>query len=94
MLCLYAAAGEGLLEFTGEPLIREESVEVDLSGDSDIAGNQGQAEEEKEKSPRTDQQTQELEVHLIREFQLTIGLSIAAQQMERPFVFVFVLFCF
>eukprot|EP00064_Thunnus_orientalis_P000997 superscaffoldBa00000061_g998 len=55
-----SAAGEGL-DFTGEPLIREESVEVDLSGESDVAGNQGQAEEEK-KSPRTDKQTQELEV--------------------------------
>lgn len=57
------AAGEGL-EYTGEPLIREESVEADLSGDGrpDDAGSQGQAEEEKEKSPSTDQQTQESEV--------------------------------
>lgn len=57
------AAGEAL-EFTGEPLIREESVEVDVSGDGrpDVAGNQVQAEEEKEKKSSTDQQTQESEV--------------------------------
>lgn len=61
------AAGEGL-EYGGEPLIREESVEVDVSGDGrpDVAGNQGQAEKEKEKSPSTDQQTQESEVCLVR----------------------------
>lgn len=57
------AAGEGL-DLTGEPLIREESVEAEASGDGrpDAAGKQGQAEEEKEKSPSTDQQTQESEV--------------------------------
>lgn len=85
MFCFYAVAGEAL-EFTGEPLIREESVEVELSAESDIAGNQGQAEEEK-KSPRTDQQTQESEVHLIRQFQLTTGLSTAAQHTDQPFLF-------
>lgn len=57
------AAGEGL-DFTGEPLIREESVEVDASvdGTSDATGNQGQAEEQQEKGPSTEQQTQESEV--------------------------------
>lgn len=60
------AAGEGL-EYQGEPLIREESVELDVSADErpDVAGNQGQAEEEKENSLSTNQQTQELEVCLI-----------------------------
>lgn len=60
------AAGEGL-EYQGEPLIREESVELDVSADGrpDVAGNQGQVEEEKENSPSTDQQTQESEVCLI-----------------------------
>lgn len=60
------AAGEGL-EYQGEPLIREESVELDVSADGrpDVAGNQGQAEEEKENSPSTEQQTQESEVCLI-----------------------------
>ncbi|KAF3686481.1 cGMP-inhibited 3',5'-cyclic phosphodiesterase B [Channa argus] len=40
--------GAEVLEFTGEPLIREESVEVDVSGDGspDVAGNQGQDEPE------------------------------------------------
>lgn len=68
--CVYTA-GEGL-EFTGGPLIREESVEVDVSGDGrpDVAGNQ--AEEDKEKNSCTDQQTQESEVCLIRELLLTI----------------------
>lgn len=67
-LCSVCAAGEGL-DFSGEPLIREESVEVDVSGDErpDVAGNQGQVEEEEEKSSSTDQQTQESEVCLIRE---------------------------
>lgn len=72
-VCLYTlcalvyAAGEGL-EYGGEPLIREESVEVDVSGDwrPEVAGSQGQAEEEKEKSPSTDQQIQESEVCLVR----------------------------
>lgn len=61
---LVYSAGEGL-DYTGEALIREESVEVDVSEDRrpDAAGNQGQTEEEeKEKSPGTDQQTQESEV--------------------------------
>ena len=62
-LCSVCAAGEGL-DFAGESLIREESVEVDVSGDGgpDAAGNTGQ--EEKDKS--TDQQTQESEVCSIR----------------------------
>lgn len=60
------AASEGL-EYQGEPLIREESVELDLSADGRpaVAGNQGQAEEEKENSPSTEQQIQESEVCLI-----------------------------
>lgn len=72
-MCSVYAAGEGL-DFTGEPLIREESVEVDVSEDGrpDVAGNQGQVEEEKEKSPSTDQQTQESEVCLIRDLLVTI----------------------
>lgn len=65
-MCVYTAA-EGI-EFTGEPLIREESTEMDPSGDGrpDAGGTQGLAEEEKEKSRSTDQQTQESEVGLIR----------------------------
>lgn len=57
---MYAAAEE----FPGEPLIREESVEADASGDGSpgVAENQGQAEEEMQKSSSTDQQTQESEV--------------------------------
>ncbi|XP_071371930.1 cGMP-inhibited 3',5'-cyclic phosphodiesterase 3B isoform X1 [Centroberyx affinis] len=56
------SAGEGL-DFMGEPLIREESVEVEVSGERrpDVAGSQGQAEEEEDKSPGKDQQTQESE---------------------------------
>lgn len=69
--CSVYIAGEGL-EFTGEPLIREESVEADVPGDGrpDVAGNP--AEEDKERNPCTDQQTQESEVCLIRELLLTI----------------------
>ncbi len=66
---LVYAAGEGL-EYAGEPLIREESVEADVSGDgrADVAGNAGQEEEEKEKNPSTEQQTQESEVCSLRRF--------------------------
>lgn len=63
-LCPCFAAGEGL-EYSGEPLIREESVEVEPSADgrSDTAGTTVQEEEEeKEKSPSPDQQSQESEV--------------------------------
>lgn len=74
-----SVAGEAL-EFTGEPLIREESMEVDLSAESDIAGNQGQAEEEN-KSPRTDQQTQESEGE--QEFRLDPMLEDHEALMER-----------
>lgn len=83
-LCFVDAAGEGL-DFTGEPLIREESVEGDVSGDGrpDIACNQGQAEQEKEKSSSTDQQTQESEVGLIRGFRVTISLLTAEQLKEQ-----------
>ncbi|KAG8001572.1 cGMP-inhibited 3' [Nibea albiflora] len=76
------SAGEGL-EYGGEPLIREESVEVDVSGDGrlDVGGNQGQAEEEKEKSPSTDQQTQESEGE--KEFRLDPMLEDHEAVMER-----------
>ncbi|KAE8297004.1 cGMP-inhibited 3',5'-cyclic phosphodiesterase B [Larimichthys crocea] len=76
------SAGEGL-EYGGEPLIREESVEVDVSGDGrpDVAGNQGQAEKEKEKSPSTDQQTQESEGE--KEFRLDPMLEDHEAVMER-----------
>ncbi|XP_035484094.2 cGMP-inhibited 3',5'-cyclic phosphodiesterase B [Scophthalmus maximus] len=75
------SGGEGL-EFAGEPLIREESLEVDMSGDgrSDVAGNQGQAEE-KERRPSTDQQTQESEGE--QEFRLDPMLEDQKALMER-----------
>ncbi|XP_069380487.1 cGMP-inhibited 3',5'-cyclic phosphodiesterase 3B [Paralichthys olivaceus] len=68
------------LEFGGEPLIREESLEVDTSGDGrrDVAGNQGQKEE---KSPSTDQQTQESEGE--QEFRLDPMLEDHKALMER-----------
>ncbi|XP_061607014.1 cGMP-inhibited 3',5'-cyclic phosphodiesterase 3B isoform X1 [Phyllopteryx taeniolatus] len=50
------SAGEGP-EFQGEPFIREESVEVDLPGESASTGKQGHTEEEQ--SPSTEKQTQE-----------------------------------
>ncbi|XP_049453078.1 cGMP-inhibited 3',5'-cyclic phosphodiesterase B isoform X1 [Epinephelus fuscoguttatus] len=76
------SAGEAL-EFTGEPLIREESVEVDVSGDGrpDVAGNQVQAEEEKEKKSSTDQQTQESEGE--QEFRIDPMLEDHEALMER-----------
>ncbi|KAI3377140.1 hypothetical protein L3Q82_000332 [Scortum barcoo] len=76
------SGGEGL-DFTGEPLIREESVEVEASVDGrpDDAGNQGQAEKEKEKSPSTDQQTQESEGE--QEFKLDPMLEDHEAVMER-----------
>ncbi|KAL3065517.1 cGMP-inhibited 3',5'-cyclic phosphodiesterase B isoform X1 [Trematomus bernacchii] len=72
------SAGEGL-DFAGESLIREESVEVDVSGDGgpDAAGNTGQ--EEKDKS--TDQQTQESEGE--QEFRLDPMLKDQEALMER-----------
>ncbi|XP_072236738.1 cGMP-inhibited 3',5'-cyclic phosphodiesterase 3B [Leuresthes tenuis] len=56
------SGGEGP-DFTGEPLIREESPEVDASGDGrpDARVDQGLAAEETEKSTSTDQQTQKSE---------------------------------
>lgn len=61
-------AGEGL-DFQGEPLIREESMEMEVAADrtQDAAGNLVQTEEEEEEkeSPSTEQQTQESEVCLI-----------------------------
>lgn len=59
-------AGEGL-DFQGEPLIREESMEMEASSDrrQDAAGKLDQTEEEEEEeeeSPSTEQQTQEAEV--------------------------------
>ncbi|KAM7015752.1 cGMP-inhibited 3',5'-cyclic phosphodiesterase 3B [Tautogolabrus adspersus] len=76
------SAGEGL-EFTGEPLIREESVEADMSvdGTPDAAGNQGQAKEEQEKSPSKEQQTQESEGE--QEFRLDPMLEEHQAVMER-----------
>ncbi|KAM6950678.1 cGMP-inhibited 3',5'-cyclic phosphodiesterase 3B isoform 3-T3 [Lycodopsis pacificus] len=67
------SAGEGL-DFTGEPLIREESVEADVSGD----GRPDAAGEEKEKSSSTDQQTQES-----KEFRLHPMLEDHEALMER-----------
>ncbi|XP_060924703.1 cGMP-inhibited 3',5'-cyclic phosphodiesterase 3B [Limanda limanda] len=66
------------LEFGGEALIREESVEADPSGDGgpDAAGNQA---DQKEKS--TDQQTQESEGE--REFRLDPMLEDHEALMER-----------
>lgn len=59
-------AGEGL-DFPGEPLIREESVETEASPDGrqDAAGKLVQTEEEEEEeeeSPSPEQQVQEAEV--------------------------------
>ena len=73
-------------EFGGEPLIREESLEVDTSGDGrpDVAGNQGQTDQ-KAKSPSTDQQTQESEVCFIRQLLLTRWPSNAAQHVGQLF---------
>ncbi|XP_039992492.1 cGMP-inhibited 3',5'-cyclic phosphodiesterase B [Xiphias gladius] len=72
-------SGDEGLDCTGEPLIREESVELDVSGDRkpDITG---QAEEEKEKSPST-QQTQESEGE--QEFRLDPMLEDHEALMER-----------
>lgn len=69
------AAGEGL-DFQGEPLIREESMELDVPADGrpDAAGNQGQAEEQ-ENSPSTDQQTQEAEVRFICSLKISIYVA-------------------
>ena len=66
LIVLWDETGEGL-EFQGEPLIREESVELDVSADGkpDVSGNQGQAEEKTESGPSTEQQTQESEVGLM-----------------------------
>ncbi|XP_028999532.1 cGMP-inhibited 3',5'-cyclic phosphodiesterase 3B isoform X2 [Betta splendens] len=68
------------LEFTGEPLIREESVEVGVCGDgrTDDAGNQGQVDE-KERS--ADQPTQETEGE--QEFRLDPMLEDHKALMER-----------
>lgn len=62
------AAGEGP-EFPGEPLIREESMEVELPGEIVSTGKQGDAEEEQSHS--TEKQTQELGVNCIPESQQT-----------------------
>ncbi|XP_037548657.1 cGMP-inhibited 3',5'-cyclic phosphodiesterase B [Nematolebias whitei] len=68
------------LEFAGEPLIREE---VELSGDgrSDTGGDEGLAEEEKESSPSTAQQTQKPEGE--QEFRLDPMLEDHKVLMER-----------
>ncbi|KAM4592601.1 cGMP-inhibited 3',5'-cyclic phosphodiesterase 3B [Odontesthes bonariensis] len=59
------SGGEGP-DFTGEPLIREESPEVDVSGDGrpDARVDQGLAAEETEKSTSTDQRKSEGEQEL------------------------------
>nr|XP_040015833.1 cGMP-inhibited 3',5'-cyclic phosphodiesterase B [Gasterosteus aculeatus aculeatus] len=72
------SAAEGL-DFTGEPLIREESLEGDAS--VDVAENQRPAEEEKEKSCSTDQRTQESEGE--REFRLDPMLEDHEALMQR-----------
>ncbi|XP_008304913.1 cGMP-inhibited 3',5'-cyclic phosphodiesterase B-like, partial [Stegastes partitus] len=73
-------SGEGL-DFPGEPLIREESVEADVSGDGkpDVGGSQGLADEDKEKS--TEQQTQGSEGE--QEFRLDPMLEDHEDLMER-----------
>ncbi|XP_041852283.1 cGMP-inhibited 3',5'-cyclic phosphodiesterase B isoform X2 [Melanotaenia boesemani] len=77
-------SGEGL-DFTGEPLIREESPEVDVSGDGrpDAGGNHGQ---EEENSSTTDQQNQKSEVCLKKQgeqFRLDPMLEDHEALMER-----------
>ncbi|XP_076011952.1 cGMP-inhibited 3',5'-cyclic phosphodiesterase 3B [Genypterus blacodes] len=74
------SAAEGL-EFTGEPLIREESVEADVSGERRPDAGGQQAEEEEEKSSSTDQQTQESEGE--QEFKLDPMLEDQEALMER-----------
>ncbi|KAL3993025.1 hepatoma-derived growth factor [Sarotherodon galilaeus] len=78
------SAGEGP-EFIGEPLIREESSEMDVSedGSPDDGGDQRLTEEEKEKekSTSTDQQTQESEDE--QEFMLDPMLEEHETLMER-----------
>ncbi|KAF7666067.1 hypothetical protein LDENG_00121210 [Lucifuga dentata] len=71
------SAAEGL-EFTGEPLIREESVEVDVSGERrpDIGGKQAEQEEKS-----SAQQTQESESE--QEFKLDPMLKDHEALMER-----------
>lgn len=65
------------MEFSGEPLIREESVEAEASGDGrpDAAGNL--AEDEEKKSSSTDQQTQESAVCLITCYDMIVYCSTA-----------------
>ncbi|XP_077419095.1 cGMP-inhibited 3',5'-cyclic phosphodiesterase 3B [Vanacampus margaritifer] len=64
-------------EFLGEPLIREES--VDIPGETEITGKQNQAEEEQ--SPSTEKQTQELRGY--QEFRLDPMLEDHEALMER-----------
>lgn len=72
LCCMYLyIAGEGP-EFIGEPLIREESSEMDVSEDGSPDDGGDQRLTEKEKSTSTDQQTQESEVSLIRGLLLTV----------------------
>ncbi|TNN86637.1 cGMP-inhibited 3',5'-cyclic phosphodiesterase B [Liparis tanakae] len=73
------SAGEAL-DFTGEPLIREESVEVDVSEDGgpDVAGNQRQDEKKKKKKSSSTDQTRQSE-----EFRLDPMLEDQAALMER-----------
>ncbi|XP_054588015.1 cGMP-inhibited 3',5'-cyclic phosphodiesterase 3B isoform X2 [Nothobranchius furzeri] len=68
------------LEFSGEPLIREE-VECSGDGKPDTGGDEGLAEEEKESSPSTEQQTQKQESE--QEFKLDPMLEDHKALMER-----------
>ncbi|XP_061739443.1 cGMP-inhibited 3',5'-cyclic phosphodiesterase 3B [Nerophis ophidion] len=72
-----SASGEGP-DFPVEPLIREESVEVDLSAESCTTGDQSQTQEQ---SSGTEQQTQELEGN--QEFRLDAMLEDHEALMER-----------
>ncbi|XP_077374454.1 cGMP-inhibited 3',5'-cyclic phosphodiesterase 3B [Festucalex cinctus] len=71
-------SGEGP-DFLGEPLIREESVEVDLPGEIESTEKQSHAEEEQ--NPSTEKQTQELRVN--QEFRLDPMLEDHEALMER-----------
>lgn len=77
------SAGEGLEYTGGEPLIREESLEAEVSTDgrTDVAESPEQAEEVNDSSLGTDQQTQETEGEL--EFRLEPMLEDHEALMEK-----------
>lgn len=81
LCCMRVCAVVEGLEFTGEPLIREE-VELSGNGRSDTGGDEGLAEEEKESGPSTAQLTQKPEVCLTRE-PASAWLPCSAQQVEQ-----------